>query len=89
MTFGKVLESFKSRLQSGKEDQELYLIDKKSGKPVTNGTLLSERFAFGRGEVGGERGWMVGQFCSESKVEFPNGRGWGLRNSPQDLSSSQ
>lgn len=33
MTFGKVLESFKSRLQSAKEDQELYLIDKKSGKP--------------------------------------------------------
>ena len=86
MTFGKVLESFKSRLQSGKEDQELYLIDKKSGKPVTNGTLLFERFAFG---WGGGGSWMVGQFCSESKVEFPNGGGGGLRNSQQDLSSSQ
>ena len=32
MTFGKVLESFRSRLQADKENKELYLIDKKSGK---------------------------------------------------------
>ena len=32
MTFGKVLESFRSRLQCNKEDKELHLIDKKSGK---------------------------------------------------------
>ena len=33
MTFGKVLEAFKSRYQdSGSEGKELYLIDKKSGK---------------------------------------------------------
>ncbi|CAH3019143.1 unnamed protein product [Porites evermanni] len=38
MTFGKVLESFKSRLQSAKEDQELYLIDKKSDQ------ILEERY---------------------------------------------
>jgi len=29
MTFGKVLQAFRSRLQGGKEDKELYLIDKK------------------------------------------------------------
>ena len=38
MTFGKVLEAFKSRYQdSGDEGKELYLIDKKSGKKYFSG----------------------------------------------------
>lgn len=38
MTFGKVLEAFKSRYQdSGSEGKELYLIDKKSGKKCFSG----------------------------------------------------
>ena len=36
MTFGKVLQAFRSRLQGGKEDKELYLIDKKSGGRSNN-----------------------------------------------------
>ena len=89
MTFGKVLESFKSRLQSAKEDQELYLIDKKSGKPrhiywIETLTILPfPPFREVRLEIlfgkGGGGGGMVGQFCSESKVEFPNGWGWGVK----------
>ena len=35
MTFGKVLEEFKSRLQNSNEEKELYLIDKKSGKETS------------------------------------------------------
>ena len=35
MTFGKVLEEFKSRLLNGNEEKELYLIDKKSGKKTS------------------------------------------------------
>ena len=35
MTFGKVLEEFKSRLLNGNEEKELYLIDKKSGKEAS------------------------------------------------------
>lgn len=38
MTFGKVLEAFKSRYQDcGSEGKELYLIDKKSGKKCFSG----------------------------------------------------
>ena len=40
MTFGKILEEFKSRLQNSNEDKELYLIDKKSGKELD--TLTSD-----------------------------------------------
>jgi len=32
MTFGKVLEAFKSRFPEGGEGKELYLTDKKSGE---------------------------------------------------------
>lgn len=43
MTFGKVLEEFKSRFQNKKDAKELYLIDKKSGEQ-TYTTCISHFF---------------------------------------------
>lgn len=49
MTFGKVLEAFKSRYQdSGGEGKELYLIDKKSGKKYFSGFTTRSKVEYGR-----------------------------------------
>ena len=62
MTFGKVLEEFKSRFQNKKAAKELFLIDKKSGKQTYTILRSSNMFI-----------WCVYPI---STLPLPQRRGW-------------